>query len=628
MGSKWAALGVVVVLILVIWVVGGFNILKGGNNAGIGNGSSTDNDGTITVTSPSSGDSFALGANCPIRWSNSGSSGSYVQIQMDYGSHDSPLTIVSSTSNDGSYDWTISSDIVPRTNYHITLTSTSSSSVRDDGGSFSITSNSPVSTSIVVTSPSSSSSWRVGTQHTIEWTTSGSVGSNVKIEYDQSSHTSMHTVVTSTPNDGSYSWTLPSDLLTGSYYVRVKSTTISTIYDDSPGFQITTAGGSSITVGIPGGNSYLRGDSCNIQWTSSGSVGSYVKVEYDYSTFSTPVTIIASTSNDGSYSWTIPQTMALKTNWFVRVTSTSSLSIFGDSSFFEVRQSLTAPALVSPSDRAVEGSSPVYLDWSTVSSATAYKVQVDDSSGFSSTVVDATTSSSSYSASGSFVQGSTYYWRVAAGDGSTWGQWSGVRSFIYASGTISRTFEWSYGGYSWTWNTDLPADDYYDYKSRPRTYDWPSYITSSDPTVNAMANALKVRADEKGFDSFQTVSFVMAFVQCLPYTSDSVTTGHNDYPRYPVETLVDNGGDCEDTSILFAALLQNSHLNYDCVLFEIPNDNPTHMAVGVRGAASVSGSYVEFDGYHYYYCETTGDGFEIGETPPEYAGVQVRVVRV
>jgi len=27
------------------------------------------------------------------------------------------------------------------------------------------------------------------------------------------------------------------------------------------------------------------------------------------------------------------------------------------------------------------------------------------------------------------------------------------------------------------------------------------------------------------------VSFVMAFVQSLPYTSDSVTTGYNEYPR-------------------------------------------------------------------------------------------------
>jgi len=33
-----------------------------------------------------------------------------------------------------------------------------------------------------------------------------------------------------------------------------------------------------------------------------------------------------------------------------------------------------------------------------------------------------------------------------------------------------------------------------------------------------------------------------AFVQSLPYTSDLVTTGYDNYPRYPIETLIDMAG--------------------------------------------------------------------------------------
>lgn len=110
------------------------------------------------------------------------------------------------------------------------------------------------------------------------------------------------------------------------------------------------------------------------------------------------------------------------------------------------------------------------------------------------------------------------------------------------------------------------------------------------------------------------MSFLATFVQSLPYTSDSVTTGHDEYVRYPLETLIDDGGDCEDTAILLAALLKE--LGYDVVLLSPPG----HMAVGVAVSAGVVHSYttIEVHGVHYAYVETTGDGWRIGEVPDEY----------
>jgi len=104
----------------------------------------------------------------------------------------------------------------------------------------------------------------------------------------------------------------------------------------------------------------------------------------------------------------------------------------------------------------------------------------------------------------------------------------------------------------------------------------------------------------------------------MPYTSDSVTTGYDEYPRYPVETLVDGGGDCEDSSILAAALL--SEMGYGTILIVLPG----HMALGIKGSDNIFGAYYEYNGDRYYYVETTSSGFGVGEIPSEYKNSKAR----
>lgn len=61
---------------------------------------------------------------------------------------------------------------------------------------------------ITVTSPNGGETWTQGSSRTISWTTTGTVG-NVKIEYTSNNGTSWSTIVSSTGNDGSYTWTVP-----------------------------------------------------------------------------------------------------------------------------------------------------------------------------------------------------------------------------------------------------------------------------------------------------------------------------------------------------------------------------------------------------------------------------------
>ena len=186
---------------------------------------------------------------------------------------------------------------------------------------------------------------------------------------------------------------------------------------------------------------------------------------------------------------------------------------------------------------------------------------------------------------------------------------------------IEKTFEWSHWQYddvSWTWSVRIPTALYEDYRSRPRptTGDYAVYAADDgDHEILAdLAATLQRIIDQLGIDEYERVHFIANFVQQLEYTTDMDTTGFDDYGRYPVETLVEDGGDCEDTAILLGKLMDA--MGYDVVLVRLPE----HMALGVREANKFVGTYYEYEGVKYFYLETTGEAGRIGMVPEEYKG--------
>ena len=59
---------------------------------------------------------------------------------------------------------------------------------------------------ITVTSPNGGENWILGSWHAITWTSTGAIA-NVKIEYSADNGANWKTIIASTPNNGSYSWT-------------------------------------------------------------------------------------------------------------------------------------------------------------------------------------------------------------------------------------------------------------------------------------------------------------------------------------------------------------------------------------------------------------------------------------
>lgn len=103
----------------------------------------------------------------------------------------------------------------------------------------------PIKTSITVATPlNNDESWNDYYNETIEWTSTGSI-SYVKISLYRSSNSNgtylyYESIDSMELNDGSYTWNIPSDLVSSSYYykIRIEDYYNSLIYDDSYYFTI------------------------------------------------------------------------------------------------------------------------------------------------------------------------------------------------------------------------------------------------------------------------------------------------------------------------------------------------------------------------------------------------------
>jgi len=146
------------------------------------------------------------------------------------------------------------------------------------------------------------------------------------------------------------------------------------------------------------------------------------------------------------------------------------------------------------------------------------------------------------------------------------------------------------------------------------------------PEVAEMAWQIRQLSERDQLGGVGEINNVLAFAQRFRYSDDEADKGRKEYPRFPLELLVDDQGDCEDHAILAAACLLN--LGYDARLVAVDYPSgPGHMALGVAGPDDLPGAFFLEDGATgrwYYYCEVTNDAasrdpgavaFRMGEVP-------------
>ncbi len=172
------------------------------------------------------------------------------------------------------------------------------------------------------------------------------------------------------------------------------------------------------------------------------------------------------------------------------------------------------------------------------------------------------------------------------------------------------------------WKINVDTNEYLQLKVQnhnpKEAKDFVKYVTYQHPQIIAIAEKIT----ENCKTPEEKTSKILDFVHQYVYDKRSEKDGN--YVRFPLETIVEGNGDCEDLSILGAALMKA--IGIEVALIDIPNpekDKPGHVALGVVG--DFKGSHYELNGKKYFFAETTGTDWrnkpstwKIGHIPENY----------
>ncbi|MBA7567606.1 hypothetical protein ES708_09321 [subsurface metagenome] len=134
--------------------------------------------------------------------------------------------------------------------------------------------------------------------------------------------------------------------------------------------------------------------------------------------------------------------------------------------------------------------------------------------------------------------------------------------------------------------------------------------------------------EERNSTNIELVWSCLDFVQGIPWTNDSLTRNDTDYWRYPVETLFDYGGDCEDHAILFASLVKFLDVKVILISAYVADEDLIkngHMLAGIWFNESnfyLGDDTQQYLGKEYYICETTPSSSNIGDNPWDVYNMQ------
>ncbi len=223
---------------------------------------------------------------------------------------------------------------------------------------------------------------------------------------------------------------------------------------------------------------------------------------------------------------------------------------------------------------------------------------------------------------------------IASGEGDGDG-WDGVLEFSITPKDLiqygAKSFEWDFNQQTYTLDWDLDYSIYYHFKQLDHSVssdsDYTRFSTPHEMYIINLSNELDSMAQYSGYTSdLDRAEFILSFVQHIPYQYDlNANSEHTEYPKYPIEMLWENAGDCEDAAALYISIMEA--LNYDAtlILLEIKSDNGEDdewgghaiPAIHIPNHSGDGKSWTEGDKANtpFYYAESTAPGWNIGDRP-------------
>ena len=201
---------------------------------------------------------------------------------------------------------------------------------------------------------------------------------------------------------------------------------------------------------------------------------------------------------------------------------------------------------------------------------------------------------------------------------STWAQ-----SVPAKNGYFNVEYSWKYNEKKWSFSVGVPEEVYDFYRERTHYNDDLIHFVLSEydrDYIREIVKSFRAGGKEWGMSDLDNVFNVVSFVQSLQYVSDESSRGEDEYIRYPIETLVDGIGDCEDVVILAATILHE--MGYSVLLVMLSE----HLALAIKYDGDFSGTYYNYNGSKYYYLEMTDEGWGLGQIPNQYKSEKAKLI--
>ncbi|TAK59456.1 MAG: T9SS type A sorting domain-containing protein, partial [Bacteroidetes bacterium] len=203
--------------------------------------------------------------------------------------------------------------------------------------------------SLTLTSPNGGEVWQVGSNQNITWASTGTI-TNIRIEYSTNAGATFSVITGSTPNTGSYTWTV---LNSPTAFARIRIADVSNpaTHNDvsETNFTIAPPSAPVITITLPnGGENFVIGSNSAINWTTAGTLNN-VRIEYSTNGGASFSFITVNTPNTGTYLWNVPNSATsaarIRISDALNPTVTSDMS---DANFNIVHSSTPTITITSP----------------------------------------------------------------------------------------------------------------------------------------------------------------------------------------------------------------------------------------------------------------------------------------
>jgi|GEM_PF-2259816 len=331
----------------------------------------------VSLFSPLGGETWLAGSVHEIGWDAAGGTGA-LSITLEYtvdGTGGAWKVISENETNDGTYFWTVPGE--PSTDCYVRVTVTDSfdppKSAQDVSDAPFTIKEAPAPLGVSLVSPNGGEIWKAATVQNLTWDTTGGNGARtVTLQYSTAGQGGPWTEIISGENDtGRMAWLVP-DAASADCFVRV------TVRDSySPPQTASDAGDGAFTIiGVPaplnvsvlspnGRENWTVGTVHSLTWNASGGVAPLtVRLEYSTTGQNGTFSLISSGEpNDGTHSWTVPDTPSA--DCYLRVTVNDSddeqraVSDLSDRSFTIARPFVDTVApivqITAPADGSVVG---------------------------------------------------------------------------------------------------------------------------------------------------------------------------------------------------------------------------------------------------------------------------------